>query len=75
MTVRAKFRCNSVTDFGYNKQATLTAVYGKDGENADYAKATPSGELRISIDKEVKASEFFVPNKEYWLDFSEVPKP
>lgn len=69
MTIRAKFHCNSVTDNGYGKNASLTAVYGKEGENADFAKATPSGTLQINIDKDTKASEFFVPKEDYYLTF------
>lgn len=69
MTIKAKFRCNSITDNGYNKSANLTAVYGSQGENADFVKATPSGTLTISIDKETKASSFFEPQKEYYLFF------
>lgn len=71
MAIKAKFRCNSVTDNGYNKQAKLSAVYGTEGENADYSKATPSGQLEISIDKETKAAEFFQPQKDYYLTFEE----
>lgn len=73
LRVKAKFRCNSITDNGYNKSANLTAVFGKDGENADYCKSTPSGSLTISIDKDTKASELFAPKKEYYLYFEEVP--
>jgi hypothetical protein len=68
-TIKAKFRCTSVTDNGYNKQAQLSAVYGKEGENADFAKATPSGKMEIMIDKETKGAEFFEPNQEYYLTF------
>lgn len=70
MAIRAKFRCNSVTDNGYGKQAHLTAVYGKEGENADYSKATPSGTLQINIDKDTKAADFFTPLKDYYMDFT-----
>lgn len=71
MKVKAKFRCNSVTDFGGCKQAQLNAVYSQTGENADFAEATQSGELKIGIDKEVPASNFFKPGKEYYLTFEE----
>lgn len=71
MAIKAKFQCNSVTDNGYGRNASLTAVYGKEGENADYAKATPSGTLQINIDKDTKASDFFVPQKAYYLTIEE----
>ncbi len=73
LRIKAKFRCNSITDNGYNKSANLTAVYGKDDENADYSKATPTGSLTICIDKDTKASELFQPQKDYYLYFEEVP--
>lgn len=72
--VKAKFRCMSVTDFGGAKQAQLTAIYGTEGENTDYAKATPSGNLTISIDNGTKAAELFKPQKDYYLTFEEVPE-
>lgn len=67
--VRAKFKCNSVTDFGYGKQATFNAICGSEGENADFTNATPAGELKISISKDVPASDFFEPQKDYYLTF------
>lgn len=72
MTIRAKFRCNSITDNGYSKSANLTAIYGKEGENADFSKATPSGTCNIAIDNETPASGFFQPLKDYYLNFEAV---
>jgi len=71
MQVKAKFRCNSVTDNGYNKSANLTAVYGTGEGNEDFAKATPNGTLNIGIDNEVPAANFFKPQKNYFLYFEE----
>ena len=70
--VRAKFSCNSIVNHGHVKEAHLSAVYSEEGENADFAKATPSGQLSISIDIDTPASEFFQPQKEYYLEFTEV---
>lgn len=69
--VRAKFFCNSVVNHGHVKEAHLNAVYGEEGENADYSKATPSGHLSISIDIDTPAAEFFQPQKEYYLEFTQ----
>ena len=69
-TIRAKFRCNSVENFGSYKQAKLTTVYSQTGENADFTKATPNGNMMIQIDSGVPAVDFFEPDKEYYLDFS-----
>lgn len=77
MTVKAKFRCNSVIDtrFGHdivNRQVVLNAVYGTEGENKDYAQATPWGELKIQIDKGTPAYEAFEPGQDYYLTFNKV---
>lgn len=72
MRIKAKFHCNSITDNGFNKSANLTAVYGKEGENADFANATPCGTLQMTIDKDTKAAEFFEPQKDYYLYFEAV---
>ena len=72
MTVKAKFRCNAVVPNSWNGNSTtafLNPVYGTKGENADYAKATPSGALSIVIDDEVPASKFFEQGKDYYLTF------
>lgn len=71
--VRAKFSCNSIEDFGWNKTAKLSAVVDSKGDNADFTKATPNGQLSISISKEVPASDFFEVGKSYFIDFSEAP--
>ena len=71
-TVRAKFHCNSVNHNEYNRNVNLTAICGKEGENADFTKATPVGELNISISNDVPASDFFVPGQNYYLDFTQV---
>lgn len=67
--IRAKFKCNNVTDNGSQKTANLTAVSGQKGENADYAKYTPNGQLTITVDSDTKAGDFFTPQKEYYLTF------
>lgn len=68
--VRAKFRCLSIEEDATNKTAKFMAIYGTEGENADFTKYTPSGELRIMIAKEAPASSFFVPGGDYYLDFT-----
>ena len=73
-TVVAKFICNSVTETTYNKEVKLNAVYGTEGENKDFTKATPSGSLSINIDKNVPASDFFKPGDSYYLSFEKVQK-
>lgn len=75
MATRAKFVCNSVEDFGMSRQVKLSCVYAPDanGEDANFTKATPWGEVKLSIDNP-NASCQFVPGKYYYGDFSQVPE-
>lgn len=72
--VRAKFKVNSVTIFesAGQKKINLWAVWD-DGipENARFAKATPSGEINVTIDNPT-AAEFFAPGKFFYVDFTPV---
>jgi hypothetical protein len=69
MQVKAKFRCYSVIPNGYNTAYHFHAVYGTEGENADYAKATPSGSLSMNVDNDTKASDLFEAGQDYYLTF------
>lgn len=74
--IRAKFQCHKVEHVtGGYRTATLGAVYSQTGENADFAKATPSGQLVISISPETPAVDFFEPGKDYYLEFEAVAAP
>lgn len=70
--MRAKFNVVAVKEFGYGgKEAELSAVYssGKPEDN-EFAKATPSGSIKITVDNPA-AKDFLVPGKNYYVDFSE----
>ena len=74
--VRAKFRINSVTEFGSsNRRFNMSAIYGKDGENANFAKATPNGTLDIYVDGDTWAGQNWKIGDELYLNFEKVPKP
>jgi hypothetical protein len=72
MQVKAKFSCNSILNFQHGKTAKLNAIYGKEGENADFTKATPNGSIEISISEETPAVDYFQPGKNYYVYFEEV---
>jgi hypothetical protein len=73
-TVKAKFRCSGVIPaYGTSVTAHFHAVYGKEGENADFAKATPCGNLSMVIDEGVPAASFFEMGKNYYLTLEEAP--
>jgi hypothetical protein len=75
MKIIAKFRCYDVSEFpNGNKNISMGAVYGTEGENADFAKATPNGYLNFSVDKDTKASTEFVRGEDYYLTFEKVEK-
>jgi hypothetical protein len=64
--MRAKFKCESVTRFGY---VMMAAVMDNSEENRDFNHATPAATLDMDIDNE-KEFVFFKPGKEYYLDFT-----
>lgn len=72
MKVRAKFRCQSITDYGQgmDKRVEFQAVYGREGENADYSKYTPSGRIEMNLSPDTKAAEAFAPGREFYVDFT-----
>lgn len=69
MSVRAKVTCNGVT----LNQVTFNTVYEPDAaadtENARFTTATPSGEIRMTIDNPA-AMEQFQTGKSYYVDFT-----
>lgn len=75
MSVRAKFRCDSITP-GWSegqKDVRLSAVYDQHGENASFSKASPSGHLQMVIDASTPAVDYFERGKLYYIDIQEAP--
>ena len=69
--VVAKFQCESRTEGKHGDSIDMYAVYGPDGENADFTKATPSGNIKMSMEKDSEAAKFFKPGKFYYVTFTE----
>ena len=72
-TVRAKFKVDEVTDYGYGaKRVKLSAVYSHDRNNEDnqFSQATPSGSIEMMVTNP-DSLEFLQPGKPYYVDFSE----
>ena len=70
-TVRAKFHCHQdVPGYGDQTVVHMHAVYSGEGENADFAKASPSGSFTIAIDGGMPAAGFFEQGKPYYLDIT-----
>lgn len=79
--VRAKFRCESVTEHDAGTGAapqraiSLVPVYGKDGSaNAEWSKWTPNGSCKLTITNPDVVG-FFRPGGEYYLDFTPAEPP
>jgi len=75
VTIRAKFVCDNVAQVPSQTQeepmymVSMHAVYSNVGENKEYWKYTPSGQLNLwSVNEKVK--EAFIQGKEYYLDFT-----
>lgn len=71
MSVKAKFQCNSITDYGALKTIALSAIKKTDGDNADFAKATPFGDIKMNIDSSTPAFNAFAPGGVYYVTFEE----
>lgn len=70
MTVRAKFKVQSVTEQEGNlKTAVLQAVSNGSPENVSFFKWTPSASISLST-MNPAASQQFVPGKEFYVDFT-----
>jgi hypothetical protein len=73
MSVRAKFKVESVTAFeGGNSKVTLRPVTSGSEENKTFYKWTPSGSIELSAINETAAAEF-TPGAEFYVDFTKTP--
>mgnify|MGYP003443489992 CR=1 FL=1 len=70
--MRAKFLCQSITDYGNSQSVDLTAVYSNENNTEDnqFSTATPSGVLKMTITNP-DAIGFIKVGKKYYLDFTE----
>lgn len=80
MSVVCKMQCHAIDSSKYGStpnavshKVNLGAVYGKEGENKDFADATPSGQCWMQISAGRPALEFFEPGKKYYVTFTEAP--
>ena len=79
MTTRALFTVNDVLARQDSAGKTVSQIvrmnpsYVSNPENPNHAfwKATPTGNLEMTINNE-QVFGFFKPGKSYWLDFTEV---
>lgn len=71
MSVRAKFRCNSIEDFGNDMVTVKLSAVSSGDDNKSWSKWTPSGTLSLTITNPEAFNQFKV-GKEYFLDFNEV---
>jgi hypothetical protein len=72
MSVRAKFRVDSITRHSWNKEAAsveLTAVSGDKEDNKSWSEYTPSGSLKMCITNPAAVEQFKL-GEEYFLDFT-----
>lgn len=78
MGVRAKFRVNSIEDWGQSKTLKMSPVYesnpGGNAEDISFTKATPNGKFEMTVDNPA-ASEQFAVGDIWYLDFTKVERP
>lgn len=73
-SVQCKFTCESVTNYNGSKTAKLRAVSGKEGDNSDFTKFTPNGEISVNITNDAPADGVFVPGENYYVTFDKEVK-
>jgi hypothetical protein len=72
--MRAKFKVYSTTKHAYgHTDVLLQAVCSNSPEDNQFAKATPSGELKMTVSNPA-VQDFLVAGNDYYLDFTPVPK-
>lgn len=69
MTVRAKFKVESITENVSGYSVYLFPVTSGSKENEQFYKWTPGGKIELTtVNKD--AGKQFVPGKEYYVDFT-----
>lgn len=75
-STRAKFQCSHVEDYGQSKKVVLRAIYAPTettgSEDNRFTKATPAGEIWMTIDNPAASCQF-KPGRTYYLDLHEAP--
>ena len=71
--IEARFTCNDVSPNAWGcKSVTFNAVYDSNGANASFSKATPSGQILMSVDNETTAATEFERGVTYKVTFERV---
>lgn len=73
MTVKARFKVQSILDLGEQKNVKLTPITSGKG-NESFSKYTPCGSIEMTITNPVAFNQFVV-GKTYDIDFNEYVEP
>lgn len=68
----AKFHCGTVDEFGPSERVKLFAVMGGSAENERFYKASPAGNIELTIDNP-NVRGFFVQGQEYYVEIRKAP--
>jgi hypothetical protein len=75
MSVRAKFRVQSITQYDNGRSIKLSPVTSGSKENEQFYKWTPGGSIELSTVNEEAAKQFGI-GKEFYIDFTDAtPAP
>jgi hypothetical protein len=72
-SIRAKFKCESVTHGVEFSGVTLVPVTSGSQENERFYKWTPGGKVELTVVKRDTAAAF-QPGEDYYIDFTHAPK-
>lgn len=68
MSVRAKFRCETILFNATGAEVTLQPVTSGSPENEEFYKYTPGGSIKLST-VNLAAAQQFEPGNDYYVDF------
>ena len=69
----AKFHCSTVDEFGPSQRVKLFSVMGGSDENERFYKASPSGNIELTIDNPAVHG-FFAEGEQYYVEIPKAPR-
>jgi hypothetical protein len=73
MTVRAKFFVQEIAQTTWGGRVKLQVV-SRGNDNKEWASATPSGSIEMTIRNDLALDQFIAPGEEFFVDFTPAPK-
>lgn len=73
MSVRCKMFVQEIAQTTWGGRVKMSVV-SRGQDNKEWASATPSGSLELTIRNELALEQFVAPGEEFYIDISPAPK-